>query len=121
MGLRGHYPPIHTDTRSILPLASEYVALCLLLSSPRINPSIPESGLPKPASEVITLICCLVLHPLAVVASYGLRRQRHQEGRIRLEEEVEEAEARAQQAQARAAAARRRAEEAGVDTPATHD
>lgn len=108
-------------SQNILPIAAEYVVLCLLLSSPRINPSIPDSGLPKPACEVITLICCLVLHPLAMVASYGLRRQRHQEGRIRLEEEVEEAEARAQQAADNAAAARRRAEAAGVDAPATSD
>ncbi len=72
--------------------ASVYLLFALLLSSPRTTPTLPTTALPKPTSLLITLIICLVLHPVALVAGLAWKRTREREGRIRLEEEVERAE-----------------------------
>jgi hypothetical protein len=40
----------------------------------------------------VTLIICLVLHPIALLAGVAWRKTKDREGRIRLEEEVQEAE-----------------------------
>ncbi len=73
-------------------IASEYILLALLFSSPRTNPTLPTTALPKPTALIVTLIIGLVLHPLAILAGVAWQRTREREGRIRLEEEVEEAE-----------------------------
>lgn len=75
--------------------ASEYVLLALLFSSPRTNPTLPTTALPKPTGLIVMLIICLVLHPVAILAGVAWKRTREREGRIRLHEEVEEAEAEA--------------------------
>jgi len=72
--------------------ASEYLLFSLLLSSPRTTPTLPTTALPKPTPLLITLIICLVLHPVALIAGMAWKRTREREGRIRLEEEVERAE-----------------------------
>jgi ABC-type nickel/cobalt efflux system permease component RcnA len=75
--------------------ASEYILLALLFSSPRTNPTLPTTALPKPTGLLIMIIGCLVLHPVAILAGVAWQRTREKEGRIRLREEVEEAEAEA--------------------------
>ena len=101
------YPPSvgRELTRSLFTLASEYLLFSLLFSSPRSQPTLPSSQLPKPTPLLITIIVCLVLHPLALVAGIAWRRTRDREGRIRLEEEVEEAERQERAAEIEAAAA----------------
>ncbi|RXK36731.1 hypothetical protein M231_05966 [Tremella mesenterica] len=76
----------------LLTIASEYLLLALLFSSPRVNPTLPTTALPKPTALLVTLIVCLVLHPVALIAGTAWARTREREGRIRLEEEVERAE-----------------------------
>ncbi|WVQ98414.1 hypothetical protein IAU59_005537 [Kwoniella sp. CBS 9459] len=76
----------------LLTTASVYLLFALLFSSPRVNPTLPTTALPKPAPLLVTLIICLVLHPIALVAGVAWKRTREREGRIRLEEEVERAE-----------------------------
>ncbi|WVR04924.1 hypothetical protein IAU60_001936 [Kwoniella sp. DSM 27419] len=76
----------------LLTTASIYLLFSLLFSSPRVNPTLPTTALPKPTPLLVTLIICLVLHPLALVAGVAWQRTREKEGRIRLEEEVERAE-----------------------------
>lgn len=86
------------DDISLMAAASEYVLLALLFSSPRTNPTLPTTALPKPTGLIVMLIVCLVLHPLAILAGVAWQRTREREGRIRLTEEVEEAEAEAEAA-----------------------
>ncbi|WRT66802.1 uncharacterized protein IL334_003765 [Kwoniella shivajii] len=76
----------------LLTAASLYLLFTLLFSSPRSNPTLPTTALPKPTPLLVTLIICLVLHPIALVAGVAWQRTREREGRIRLEEEVERAE-----------------------------
>jgi hypothetical protein len=73
-------------------MASIYVLLSLLFSSPRTTPTLPTTALPKPTAFLVTIIVCLVLHPIALLAGVAWRKTREREGRIRLEEEVEAAE-----------------------------
>lgn len=73
-------------------MASEYLLFALLFSSPRANPTLPTTALPKPTGLLIALVICLVLHPVAILAGMAWRRTQEREGRIRLEEEVEAAE-----------------------------
>lgn len=80
------------DCGSLMACASEYVLFALIFSSPRTNPTLPTTALPKPTALLITLIACLVLHPIAVLAGVAWQRTREREGRIRLEEEVEAAQ-----------------------------
>ena len=80
------------DWCSLLTIASEYLLSTLLFSSPRTTPTLPTTALPKPTAFLVTLIVCLVLHPIALLAGVAWRKTREREGRIRLEEEVEEAE-----------------------------
>jgi hypothetical protein len=89
-----------TDCSSILTAASVYILLALLLSSPRTTPTLPTTALPKPTPLLVTLIICLVLHPVALVAGIAWKRTREREGRIRLEEEVEQAEEAEREAEA---------------------
>ena len=82
-----------------------YILFSLLFSSPRTNPTLPTTALPKPTALLITLVVCLVLHPIAILIGVAWRRAREKEGRIRLAEEVEEAqeaEAEAEDAEAEA-------------------
>lgn len=88
-------------------LASEYLLFALLFSSPRSNPALPSTELPKPTPLLVTLIVALVLHPIALIAGIAWRRTREREGRIRLEEEVEAAEEQERIAEAEAIAAAR--------------
>ena len=76
----------------ILTAASIYILFTLHLASPRVNPHLPNSAAPKPTQLLITLIVCLVLHPVALLAGLAWKRTSEREGRIRLEEEVERAE-----------------------------
>ncbi|OCF72199.1 hypothetical protein I204_07464 [Kwoniella mangroviensis CBS 8886] len=76
----------------LLTTASIYLLFTLLFSSPRSNPTLPTTALPKPTPLLVTLFICLVLHPIALVAGVAWQRTREREGRIRLEEEVERAE-----------------------------
>ncbi|KAK8870052.1 hypothetical protein IAR55_000622 [Kwoniella newhampshirensis] len=76
----------------LLTAASMYILFSLLFSSPRTNPTLPTTALPKPTPLLVTIIICLVLHPIALVAGVAWKRTREREGRIRLEEEVEQAE-----------------------------
>jgi hypothetical protein len=78
---------------SLLTGASVYLLFTILFSSPRSQPTLPTTALPKPTPLLITLIIMLVLHPVALVAGMAWKRTREREGRIRLEEEVREAEA----------------------------
>lgn len=79
-------------TPSLLTMASIYILLSLLFSSPRTTPTRPTTALPKPTAFLVTIIVCLVLHPIALLAGVAWRKTREREGRIRLEEEVEAAE-----------------------------
>jgi len=72
--------------------ASIYLLLTLLLSSPRTTPTLPSTALPKPTPFLVTIIICLVLHPIALIIGLAWKRSRERTGRIRLEEEVERAE-----------------------------
>jgi hypothetical protein len=71
---------------------SEYLLFTILFSSPRSHPTLPTTALPKPTALLVTIIICLVLHPIAILAGAAWKRTREREGRIRLEEEVEAAE-----------------------------
>jgi hypothetical protein len=73
-------------------MASIYLLLSLLFSSPRTTPTLPTTALPKPTAFLVTLIICLVMHPIALLAGVAWQKTREREGRIRLEEEVEAAE-----------------------------
>lgn len=73
-------------------MASEYLLFTLLFSSPRTTPTLPTTALPKPTAFLVTIIICLVMHPIALLAGVAWRKTKEREGRIRLEEEVEEAE-----------------------------
>lgn len=77
---------------SWLAVASEYLLFAQLFVSPRANPTLPSTAIPKPTGVIVTLIICLVLHPIAILAGVAWHRTKEREGRIRLEEEVEEAE-----------------------------
>jgi hypothetical protein len=77
---------------SIMAVCSEYLLFTILFSSPRSQPTLPTTALPKPTALLVTLIIGLVLHPIAVLAGTAWKRTREREGRIRLEQEVEEAE-----------------------------
>jgi len=86
-------------------MASEYILLIILFASPRSQPTLPSTALPKPTKFLVTIIVCLVLHPLMLIAGVAWQRTREREGRIRLEEEVEEAEEQERRAEIEAAAA----------------
>lgn len=88
-------------------VASEYLLLSLLFSSPRTNPTLPTTALPKPTPLLVVLIIALVLHPIALIAGVAWQRTREREGRIRLEEEVEAAEEEEREAEAHARAVER--------------
>ena len=90
---------------SLWTIASEYLLFVLLFASPRSQPTLPSTALPKPTALLVTIIICLVLHPLALVAGVAWQRTREREGRIRLEEEVQEAEEEERRAEIEAAAA----------------
>ncbi|ORY32107.1 hypothetical protein BCR39DRAFT_524185 [Naematelia encephala] len=90
----------------LLTAASVYILFCLLFSSPRTNPTLPTTALPKPTALLVTLIICLVLHPVSLLAGVAWKRTSEREGRIRLEEEVEAAEEDERHAEADAAVAR---------------
>jgi hypothetical protein len=77
---------------SLLTMSSIYLLFSLLFSSPRTTPTLPTTALPKPTAFLVTLIICLVLHPIALLAGVAWRKTKDREGRIRLEEEVQEAE-----------------------------
>lgn len=79
-------------TISLLTMSSIYVLFSLLFSSPRTTPTLPTTALPKPTGLLVTIIICLVLHPIALLAGVAWRKTKDREGRIRLEEEVQEAE-----------------------------
>jgi hypothetical protein len=79
-----------------------YLVVTLLLSSPRSTPSLPTTELPKPTPFIVTLIACLVVHPIALIIGLAWKRTRERQGRIRLEEEVEEAEEAEREAEAEA-------------------
>ena len=83
-------------------IASVYVLFSLLFSAPRSQPTLPTTALPKPTPLLVTLIVCLVLHPIALVAGVAWQRTREREGRIRLEDEVERAEEEEREVQAAA-------------------
>ncbi|WWC69795.1 uncharacterized protein I206_103738 [Kwoniella pini CBS 10737] len=95
----------------LLTTASVYLLFTLLFASPRSNPTLPTTALPKPTPLLVTIIICLVLHPIALIAGVAWQRTREKEGRIRLEEEVERAEEdeRDAEREARAEARARRA------------
>ena len=90
-------------------ISSVYVLFSLLFSAPRSQPTLPTTALPKPTPLLVTLIVCLVLHPIALVAGVAWQRTREREGRIRLEDEVERAEEEEREVEAAAAAGLRRA------------
>lgn len=98
---------------SLWTIASEWLLFTILFSSPRSQPTLPNTELPKPTAELITLIICLVLHPLALVAGVAWQRTRERETRIRLAEQAEEAEEEERRAEIEAAIERRDAEHAG--------
>jgi hypothetical protein len=79
-------------TNSLLTMSSIYLLFSLLFSSPRTTPTLPTTALPKPTALLVTIIICLVLHPIALLAGVAWRKTKDREGRIRLEEEVQEAE-----------------------------
>ncbi len=87
-------------------MASTYLLFSLLFSAPRSQPTLPTTALPKPTPLLVTLIICLVLHPIALVAGVAWKRTREREGRIRLEEEVDHAERDERAAEAEVARAR---------------
>ena len=89
-------------------VASVYLLFALLFSAPRSQPTLPTTALPKPTPLLVTLVICLVLHPIALVAGVAWARTREREGRIRLEDEVERAEEDQREAEAEALAASRR-------------
>lgn len=76
---------------SLLAVANEYLLFTLLFASVRITPSLPESALPKPVPLLVTIIVCLVLHPIALVGgnAYAIHQGRR-EGQIRLPDDDEE-------------------------------
>lgn len=88
--------------------SSIYILFTILFSSPRTTPTLPTTALPKPTALIVTLVICLVLHPIALVAGVAWRKTREREGRIRLEEEVEEAEAERDDREAQVEAERER-------------
>lgn len=88
-------------------VVSVYLLFSLLLSSPRSQPTLPTTALPKPTPLLVTLIVCLVLHPVALVAGVAWKRTNEREGRIRLEDEVHRAEEEEREAEARAEHTRR--------------
>lgn len=104
-------------------IANEYLLFCLLFSSVRVTPSIPESALPKPVPLVVAIIVCLVLHPIALVGGnvVALHKSRR-EGQIRLpdddtEDRERDAEIEAEvQARIRARVAARNAGSGGGDS-----
>ncbi|MDA4806187.1 hypothetical protein NY486_09815, partial [Enterobacter hormaechei] len=91
------------DKPSALAVGATYSLFCLLFSTPRTNPGLPETAMSKPAPLVITTIIFIVLHPLASIASAVLHRQLERQGQIRLVEEAESAEERVRRAEQRAA------------------
>ncbi|RSH95706.1 hypothetical protein EHS25_000798 [Saitozyma podzolica] len=91
----------------LMTVASEYLLLSLLFSSPRTNPTLPTTALPKPTPLLVVLIIALVLHPIALIAGVAWQRTREREGRIRLEEEVEAAQEEEREAEAHARAVER--------------
>ena len=93
---------------SFMALACEYILFTLVFSSPRTNPTLPTTALPKPTALLITLIVCLVLHPLAILAGVAWKRTQEREGRIRLEEEAEQAHEEELEAEIRARLERER-------------
>ena len=88
-------------------LSSIYLLFALLFAALRSQPTLPTTALPKPTPLLVTLIICLVLHPIALVAGVAWQRTREREGRIRLEEEVERAEEDEREAEAQLASRRR--------------
>ncbi|ORX39626.1 hypothetical protein BD324DRAFT_614396 [Kockovaella imperatae] len=72
--------------------ASIYLLFTLMFASPRGDPDLPSSALPKPTPVLVVSIACLVLHVVALIAGLAWKRMRDREGRIRLEEEVERME-----------------------------
>ncbi|WVQ77934.1 hypothetical protein IAT38_000014 [Cryptococcus sp. DSM 104549] len=76
----------------LLTTASIYLLLTLLFSSPRSDPTLPTTALPKPTPLLVTIIACLALHPIALIIGVAWKRSLEQQGRIRLEEDVERAE-----------------------------
>jgi len=92
---------------SSMTVASVYLLFALLFATPRSQPTLPTTALPKPTPLLVTLIVCLVLHPIALVAGVAWKRTREREGRIRLEDEVERAEEEEREAEVEAAVAAR--------------
>ncbi|OWT41607.1 hypothetical protein J008_00882 [Cryptococcus neoformans] len=78
----------------LLTIASMYLLFSLLFSSPRTNPTLPTTALPKPPPLLITIIACLVLHPITLIVGVAWKRSLERQGRIRLEEDVERVEGR---------------------------
>nr|KIR83380.1 hypothetical protein I308_06272 [Cryptococcus tetragattii IND107] len=76
----------------LLTTASMYLLFSLLFSSPRTNPTLPTTALPKPPPLLVTIIACLVLHPITLIVGVAWKRSLERQGRIRLEEDVERAE-----------------------------
>lgn len=69
-----------------------YLLFSLLFSSPRTDPTLPTTALPKPPPLLITIIACLVLHPIMLIVGVAWKRSLERQGRIRLEEDVERVE-----------------------------
>lgn len=91
--VRALHPSVGRElTISLLTMSSIYLLFSLLFSSPRTTPTLPTTALPKPTAFLVTIIICLVLHPIALLAGVAWRKTKDREGRIRLEEEVQEAE-----------------------------
>ncbi|OWZ59556.1 hypothetical protein J007_00887 [Cryptococcus neoformans] len=76
----------------LLTIASMYLLFSLLFSSPRTDPTLPTTALPKPPPLLITIIACLVLHPIMLIVGVAWKRSLERQGRIRLEEDVERVE-----------------------------
>ncbi|WVN88955.1 uncharacterized protein L203_104170 [Cryptococcus depauperatus CBS 7841] len=76
----------------LLTAASIYLLLSLLFSSPRTNPTLPTTALPKPTPLLITIFACLALHPITLIVGMAWKRSLERQGRIRLEEDVERVE-----------------------------
>ena len=95
-------------------IASEYILLILVFSSPHTNPTHPTTALPKPTALLVTLIVCLVIHPLAILAGVAWQRTKEREGRIRLEEEAEQAHEEELEAEIRARLERERRQAAAA-------
>ncbi|KGB80347.2 hypothetical protein CNBG_6185 [Cryptococcus deuterogattii R265] len=76
----------------LLTTASMYLLFSLLFSSPRTNPTLPTTALPKPPPLLVTIIACLVLHPITLIVGVAWKRSLERQGRIRLEEDVERVE-----------------------------